>query len=66
MHLYAAAQIPCYLLVEPSGSADDVVVRLHRLDGTHYVEESVAKGEELLETSDPFAMRLQPRSLFLR
>jgi Uma2 family endonuclease len=66
MHLYAAAQIPCYLLVEPGSSADDVVVRLHRLDGTHYVEESVAKGEEFLETSDPFAMRLQPRSLFLR
>ena len=65
MQLYAAAQIAWYLLVEP-GSADDIVARLHRLDGAHYVEESVAKGGELLEISEPFPLLLEPRSLLTR
>ena len=65
MHLYAAAGIAWYLLVEP-GSAEDVVVRLHRLEGTHYIEESVAKGEEVLEFSEPFPVRFKPRSLLMR
>ena len=65
MHLYAAAGIAWYLLVEP-GAADDVVVRLHRLDGAHYVEAFVAKGGESMEISEPFAVRLEPRSLLSR
>jgi Uma2 family endonuclease len=65
MQLYAAAGIGWYLLVEP-GAGDDVVLRLHRLDGTHYVESVVAKGDEALEISDPFELRLEPRSLLGR
>ncbi|HEX8630530.1 MAG TPA: Uma2 family endonuclease [Catenuloplanes sp.] len=65
MHLYAAAGIPCYLLVEP-GAADDIVVRLHRLVGAHYVEQAVARGAELLEASDPFTFGFEPRSLLGR
>ena len=64
MQLYAAAGIGWYLLVEPG--ADDVVLRLHRLQGTHYVENAVAKGGEALEIRDPFELRLEPRSLLGR
>ena len=64
MQLYAAAGIGWYLLVEPG--ADDVVLHLHRLQGTHYVESAVAKGGEALEIRDPFELRLEPRSLLGR
>ncbi len=65
MHLYAAAGISWYLLVEP-GSADDIVVRLHRLDGAHYAEQCVATGSEMLRTADPFRLEFEPRSLLAR
>ena len=65
MQLYAAAGIAWYLLVEPA-SPDDVVLRLHHLDGTHYVEAAVVKGDEPLEMREPFALRLEPRSLLGR
>jgi hypothetical protein len=65
MHLYAAAQIDWYLLVEPE-SAGGPALRLHRLDGTHYVEQSVAKGGDALEISEPFELRLDPGSLVAR
>jgi hypothetical protein len=63
--LYATAQIGWYLLVEPE-STGELVLRLYRLDGTHYVEHSVAKGDEPLEISDPFALRLDTGSLLAR
>jgi hypothetical protein len=65
MHLYAAAGIASYLIVEP-GSPDDIVLRLHRLSGAHYVEEAVARGAEPLVASDPFPFRLEPHSLLGR
>jgi Uma2 family endonuclease len=65
MQLYAAAQIGWYLLVE-SERADELVLRLFRLDGSHYVEHSVAKGNKPLELSEPFAVRLVADSLLAR
>jgi Uma2 family endonuclease len=65
MHLYAAAQIGCYLLVEPAPSGE-LVLRLYRLDGEHYVEESVAKVGETLRMSEPFTLSVDPGSLLSR
>ena len=62
MQLYAAAGIERYLLVEP-GPADEIMVRLHRLEGAHYVQEAVATGAEPLLINEPFRLRLVPREL---
>jgi hypothetical protein len=43
-----------------------LVLRLYRLDGAHYIEDSVTEGDESLEISDPFPLRLDPGSLLAR
>jgi Uma2 family endonuclease len=59
MQLYAQSGIESYLLVEP----DSLTLRLNRLDGSHYVEESVVTSGEVLVATHPFPFRLDTRSL---
>jgi Uma2 family endonuclease len=59
--LYAIARIPWYLLVEQDG--DSHSLRLHRLDGEHYVEDRIAKAGETLSVTDPFRWVIDPATL---
>jgi Uma2 family endonuclease len=62
MQLYAEAGIERYLLVEPHppGSA---TLRLYRLDGVHYVEDSVAEYGEVLSIHGRFECELKVDAL---
>ncbi|MET7833584.1 hypothetical protein ABZS44_12215 [Micromonospora sediminicola] len=61
MRLYAIARIPFCLLVEQDG--DSRSLRLHRLDGGHYVEDAVAKAGETLSVTEPFRWAMDPGTL---
>ncbi|WP_405092402.1 Uma2 family endonuclease [Micromonospora sp. NBC_01392] len=61
MQLYAIARIPWYLLVEQDG--DSHSLRLHRLDGEHYVEDAIAKAGETLTVIEPFRWAMDPGTL---
>ncbi|MET3423109.1 Uma2 family endonuclease [Actinoplanes tereljensis] len=64
MHLYAAARIPWYLLVEPNmADYHSVMLQLYRLDGTHYVEHAFANYGQTLVTDGPFPLRISTTDL---
>lgn len=65
MQLYAAAGIRWYLLVEPD-PAHGLSLRLYRLDRTHYVQDAVAAGDELLHLTEPLVLVLDPGALLAR
>ncbi|MFD0972184.1 Uma2 family endonuclease [Plantactinospora endophytica] len=59
MHYYATARIPWYLLVEQETGT----LRLHRLDGGHYVEHAVAKPGDTLQLTEPVVAEIRPEDL---
>ncbi|WP_433212062.1 Uma2 family endonuclease [Dactylosporangium sp. CS-047395] len=64
MHFYAAARIAWYLIAEQE-SPESLTLRLNRLDGSHYVEDTVANPGEILSAVQPFPFRLDTRTLLV-
>ena len=62
LHLYAAAKIEWYLLIEQD-TPNSLALRLNRLDGDHYVEESVVRTGETMTSSRPFPFHIDTRLL---
>jgi hypothetical protein len=62
-HLYAAAGIEWYLLVETDFSDLSVSLRLHRLAGDHYVKDTAAKFGQTLKSDAPFPFTIDTTDL---
>jgi hypothetical protein len=58
-HLYAAAGVGCYLLVEQ----ESLTLKLYQLQGSHYVERSTTKVGEVLELTEPVKATIRPEEL---
>jgi Uma2 family endonuclease len=65
MHLYAAAGIGLYLLVEQEQQGS-ITLRLFRLEGSHYVEQAVARAGGRLVVQEPFALEIDTGALARR
>ena len=65
MQMYAEAKIAWYLLVEQD-PPEAATMRLHRLDGTHYVEDGKVGPGETLTITEPFAFTFDPDALMRR
>ncbi|MEU4242775.1 Uma2 family endonuclease [Actinoplanes sp. NPDC026619] len=65
-HLYAAAGIEWYLLIEPNFRDLSTTLRLHRLAGDHYVKHAAAKQGQTLKADAPFLFELQTTGLTAR
>lgn len=62
MHFYAAARIEWYLLVDQE-SDGSVTLRLFHLEGSHYVEDSVAGDGETLVIGGSFSVEIPTQKL---
>ncbi|MEU4529345.1 Uma2 family endonuclease [Micromonospora ureilytica] len=58
-HLYAAAGVGWYLLVEQ----ESLTVHLYQLQGSHYVERSTTRAGEVLELAEPVRATIRPEDL---
>jgi hypothetical protein len=58
-HLYAAAGIEWYLLIEQ----EILTLHLYQRQGAHYVKRSTTKAGEALELTEPVRATLRPEEL---
>ncbi|MET0417500.1 MAG: Uma2 family endonuclease [Actinoplanes sp.] len=67
MHLYAAARIEWYLLVEPDmRDYQSIRLSLFRLQGEHYVPDAIAEHGETLSITNPFPLEVDTARLLHR
>ncbi|GIF21996.1 hypothetical protein BJ973_002322 [Actinoplanes tereljensis] len=62
-HLYAAAGIEWFLLVELDYATYSAALRLHRLATDHYVKHAAAKPGQSLKLDDPFSCEIDAAAL---